>query len=290
MLYSIGLKKKLIAALCYFSGFSWVLLFLQKIIYRRNYIRAVHYHGTGGLYAASFERQIKFYSRHFSDVNLEDLRNFLKSGHWHKPKPGLIISFDDGIRSNFLYAAPILQCYGFTGWFFVPTSLIATFANIQVASPKKYFIICDTIDEGQLFMTWDDIHQLDRHHVIGSHTRTHWRLNTRTTQDRVLYEVFGSKRDLEEQLRHSIDCFSWVGGEETSYSAEAAQMIVKAGYQFSFMTDSRAILPKSNPMQLYRTQIEANWPLYMVNFQLSGIMDVKHLLKRRRINRRIFTD
>ena len=278
--FPIQWKKKLLARSFSTIGFSTVLLFLQKFIYRRGYIRGVHYHGTDGSHKASFEKQIKYYRRYFSNVTKEDLQKFLQKGHWHKSKPGLIISFDDGLRSNFVHAAPLLERHGFTGWFFVPTSLIAAPATDQVNLGKGQ----TSCEKAPVFMSWDDLHKLDMHHIIGSHTRTHARPQTCPNQDILRDEIFGSKRDLEEKLGHSVDIFCWVGGELESYSAFAAQMIAEAGYRFSFLTDSMPILPGTNPMQLYRTQIEADWPLDLVKLHLSGVMDVRHTFKRRRIN------
>jgi peptidoglycan/xylan/chitin deacetylase (PgdA/CDA1 family) len=281
--FPVQWKKKIFARLFSSLGFSTVLFGLQKFIYPRGYIRGIHYHGTDGSYTANFEKQIKYFRRYFSNVTKEDLHKFLQKGHWHKSKPGLIISFDDGLRSNFLHAAPIMERYGFTGWFFVPTSLISTNSAGQIISGKGQSLNSD--GKKPIFMSWDDLRKLDKHHVIGSHTRTHARPQTCTNQDTLWDEVMGSKRDLEEKLGHSVDIFCWVGGELNSYTADAAQMIAQAGYRFSFLTDSMPILPGTNPMQMFRTQIEANWPLYVVKFQLSGLMDIRHAYKRRRVNR-----
>ncbi len=39
------------------------------------------------------------------------------------------------------------------------------------------------------------------------------------------------------------------------------------------------------PLQIQRTNLEAAWPLDVVRFQLSGVMDALYAPKRRRVNR-----
>ena len=81
-----------------------------------------------------------------------------------------------------------------------------------------------------------------------------------------------------------MEIFCWVGGEETSYSSEAAKLISE-NYKYSFMTNNAVIRPGDDPLQLQRTNIEAENPLELVRFQLSGLMDVYYTGKRRRVNR-----
>jgi len=51
------------------------------------------------------------------------------------------------------------------------------------------------------------------------------------------------------------------------------------------MTNNAVITPSTCPLQLQRTNIEAEDPLWLVRFQLSGFMDVFYAGKRRRVNR-----
>ena len=51
------------------------------------------------------------------------------------------------------------------------------------------------------------------------------------------------------------------------------------------MSNNKIILPGVNRFQLQRTNIEADWPLSLVKFYLSGIMDIIYTGKRNRVNR-----
>jgi phage replication-related protein YjqB (UPF0714/DUF867 family) len=86
-------------------------------------------------------------------------------------------------------------------------------------------------------------------------------------------------------LQREVDSFCWVGGEERSYSAAAARLIRTCGYRYAFMTNSSLVRPATSPPQIQRTNIEVSWSLEIVEFQLSGIVDLLYLRKRLRVNR-----
>ena len=113
-------KKILIANTLCFIGIDRLLLLLRKYFYKGNYIYALNYHDTPEHESSSLEQQLIFFKKHFSNVNQSDLNLFFANKEWHKDKPGLILSFDDGLRSNFDVAAPLLEKFGFTAWFFIP--------------------------------------------------------------------------------------------------------------------------------------------------------------------------
>ena len=84
---------------------------LVKKSLRRNakHIRAVNYHGSTADTAQRFESQLQYFARHFDPVSIDTLAE-LQAGDRKQPRPGLIISFDDGLLSNYqvclLYTSP----------------------------------------------------------------------------------------------------------------------------------------------------------------------------------------
>ncbi len=252
-------------------GVNRLGFFLQKKLFA-PFVRAVNYHVVAAEDAASFEKHLQYYAENFVPVDLETLENFLQIGEWRAARPGLIISFDDGHRSHFETAAPLLEKYGFTGWFFVPVGLM-NLAENRITNQAK-----------QDALTIEQLKYLDSRHVVGSHTQTHLRLHKSVAPQQLEFEIGGSRRRLETLLRHEISAFCWVGGEEENYSREAARL-VKNFYRYSFMTNNFVIGAHANPLQLQRTNIEAENPLSLVRFQLSGLMDVFYTAKRRRVNR-----
>ena len=129
----------------------------------------------------------------------------------------------------------------------------------------------------------DQVLELDRNHVIGCHTLSHCRLQSTLSEKQLYQEIVTSRHILEEKLEHEIPAFAWVGGEESSYSREAANMIRKANYQVVFLTNNSIIKPHTDLHLLDRTNIESSFSSQLMRFQLSGFLDIVYAFKRRRV-------
>ena len=267
--------KKFAAQIFDVTGINYLGHLSQNML-KFPFIRVVNYHDVPENLAENFEQQILFYSERFVNVTEKDLRNFLKTGNWEHKKPGLIISFDDGLRSHREVAAPILEKHGFTGWFFVPSGAISDLPEPVFQNKTREDILANYLNTEQL-------KYLDKNHVVGCHTETHFWLSEENPAEVLKKETLGAKKKLEILLEHEVDIFCWVGGEEFSYSKTAADFI-RQGYNLSFMTNTQIITPKTNPLQLQRVNIEADNPLWLVRFQLSGLMDLAYYPKRKRVN------
>ncbi len=254
----------------------------------RRFVRALNYHGTPAIHAKTFEQQLAYFQQHYVNCGVKDLIDLL-DGNWPHAKPGLIISFDDGMANNAEIAAPLLEQYGFIGWFLIPPTFINVPASQQSDYAREWEIDVRITNEVQPVraMTWDQIRELDQAgHVIGSHTMNHRRLQEHLNEDVLHQEIVESKRVLEDELKHDVNVFSWMGGRLEDYSHRAAQKIHEAGYQFSLMTNSQAVSLNTNPLQIQRTHLEAAWGLPLVRMQLSGAIDLLYRKKRRIVEER----
>ncbi|HIF95001.1 MAG TPA: polysaccharide deacetylase family protein [Myxococcales bacterium] len=146
-----------------------------------RHARAVNYHDISSTMLDRFEDQLKYYQKHYVDMDRLKL-NALLEGRWEIDRPGLLMTFDDGLRSHAAHVAPLLEKYGFTGWFFVPSQFVDTpdaeqwtFANEHAIEPFGDDYLGDRIA-----LSSDEVRDLDtRGHVIGSHTRHHVRLESK---------------------------------------------------------------------------------------------------------------
>jgi peptidoglycan/xylan/chitin deacetylase (PgdA/CDA1 family) len=250
------------------------------------FIRAVNYHDIPPSEADQFEKQLQYYQKHFSPVCYEDLILFHDNNIWEKKKPGLILSFDDGFRSSYEVVAPLLEKYEFTGWFFIPAGVVDVPIEDQPKEALKFKITPKPYPYGdkRVFLTWDQIMELDKNHVIGSHTLTHSRLRFNLSEEQLYQEIVVSKQVMKSNLGHEIQIFAWVGGEEGSYSYEAANIIQQAEYKVVFLTNNSLIRSHTNLHLLDRTNIESNFSIGLMEFQLSGFLDIIYSFKRRRVN------
>jgi peptidoglycan/xylan/chitin deacetylase (PgdA/CDA1 family) len=270
----VGYAKHALAAAFEATRLNHALLRVQRVLLN-PFIRAVNYHVVPFEAANRFEEQLVFYARHFTPVAYDDVLA-LQSDHWPHDKPGILLSFDDGTRSHAQVVAPLLERYGFTGWFFIPAGLVVDGNAKQTAMASHA--------PSDPPMTWDEVRRLAGRHIIGCHTMTHRRLEARLGATDLTREVHEAKHLLEEKLGSPIPTFCWVGGEEWSYSADAARAVHDAGFVISFMTNSAPIRPGCDLLQLQRTNIEATYPMSLVKFQLSGFLDLYYVRKRRRVN------
>jgi len=89
----------------------------------------------------------------------------------------VMINFDDGYKSQFLYAKPILDRYGFKA---------------------SFFIVCGKVATKPYWMNWQDVAALQRDGMdIESHTMTHAHLpNLLSSPSRLNYEIGDSKQCL----------------------------------------------------------------------------------------------
>jgi peptidoglycan/xylan/chitin deacetylase (PgdA/CDA1 family) len=75
--------------------------------------------GCDSIHATSiFERHMELIARRFSAVSLDDVALFL-NGDKTLPQRAVAITFDDGYKDNFRYAAPILNRFGIPATFYV---------------------------------------------------------------------------------------------------------------------------------------------------------------------------
>ena len=130
---------------------------LQNGIYHEDSIY------TSALYSAS-----KF------NPNLSS-KNVVGNTLANSPNKVVMINFDDGRKSQFIYAKPILDKYGFKA---------------------SFFIICGRVGTEPSSMDWQDIAELKKDGMdIESHTMTHTNLN-KLSRNALKYEIAGSKQCL----------------------------------------------------------------------------------------------
>jgi peptidoglycan/xylan/chitin deacetylase (PgdA/CDA1 family) len=267
------------------TGLNGMLLRLQTGLLS-PYARALNYHDVPAPLADAFEAQLRLFAKHFVNVGPAELRA-LHADAWPHPKPGLLLTFDDGFRSHADVVAPLLEKYGFTGWFNVPVGFVETPPEEQRAFARANRIDpCEWLGaDPRIALSWRDLLRLDGRHEICCHTWNHRRLSAELGPQELQREIVDSKRRLEEGLGHEVRAFTWVGGEEWAYSRAAADAIRAAGYEIAFMTNNAVFRPHGELLQIQRTNVEASFDPRFVRFCLSGFYDSLYTAKRRRVNR-----
>ncbi len=150
------------------------------------------------------------------------------------PPNAVLITFDDGYRSNLEVAAPVLSRFGYPAVIFVPTQFIggcnAFDADIQY-EPRE--IICG----------WDELFELERNGVsVQSHGVSHRRLSELSPGEQE-HELSASKSVLESELGKPVELFSFPYGDGGGAPRTTADLLARCGYR-------GACLYGGGPMQL----------------------------------------
>ena len=248
--------------------------------------RAVNYHDVPPALAGAFEAQLRFFLERYDVLDRTGLAALL-AGTRRATRPGLLLTFDDGLRSHAEVVAPLLERHGVTGWFMVPGGFVDAPTGEQRAYADEHLIDLagPTAGDDRLAMTWDEVRALGGRHEIACHTWHHTRLGATVASSVVEQEVRYARERLIERTGREIAAFAWVGGEAASYSPAAARAVRDAGFTFAFMTNHDLIRPGQSHFALQRSNVEAWNPMSIVRWQVSGVMDLAYAAKRRRIDR-----
>ena len=207
-------------------------------------ILCYHKFGEGGastmnMPADLFEKQMRYLRvNNYHTITPAELLDFLNFTR-QIPKRSVLITIDDGYRSVYEVAYPILKRYGFVATLFVYTNYIGI-------SSKA--------------LSWDDLRALKAAgFTVGSHSVAHSDL-TRPTKgesdqdflDRVTLEIVDSKQIIDKALDQDTVAFAFPFGR----SDEKSVAIVKAAKYKMAVTVERGTNPFfSNPLDLRRDMV-----------------------------------
>ena len=206
---------------------------LEEVFATHPLIRAVNFHSTARANAEHYEKQLAHYSQFCTSVNEDELDEYLITGRWNKPKPGLIVSVFEGYRNSYDVLLPLIEKYGFIGWFWMITS----FLNAPIAEQRTYAehheieMMTHDYPDGRYALTWEELRQIDRKHVIASHTRSHTLLSNLPPAEQYK-EVVGSQEDFKKNLGHPVRGFVSLTGPHYGENAAIDTLINQAGYDF----------------------------------------------------------
>jgi peptidoglycan/xylan/chitin deacetylase (PgdA/CDA1 family) len=208
---------------------------LERMFATHPVIRAVNFHSTSRAKAGQYDHELAQYSRFFSSVNQDELDQYLVTGQWNKPKPGLIVSVYEGYRNGYDVLLPLLERHGFIGWFFVITGFIDAPVKdqLQFALGHDIDMLTREYPDGRYALTWDQLRELDKKHVIASHSRSHTQLSLLPSATRE-EEIIGAQQEFKKQLGHPVRAFASLTGPAYGENKLTDRLVAAAGYDFVF--------------------------------------------------------
>lgn len=133
--------------------------------------------------------------------------------HNRPPDRLFVITFDDGYRSAYTEAFPILREYGMSA---------TVFLTVGEGAPEKSTCRLPSLS-GRPMLSWGEIREMANDgFTFGAHTLTHPDL-TRLPAEKVTAEICRSKMIVEEQLGSPVSCFAYPYGRYDRKSREIVQ-------------------------------------------------------------------
>lgn len=227
----------------------------------------------------NFEEIIKFLRDHCTiirpDTGIEN----------HKGQAGecpLVISFDDGLLSQFTEGLEVLEKYGIKGLFFIPTKILflkSPEEEMDFAVKNIHFEVPKNLREYR-FMKPEMIKELhDLGHVIGSHSVNHVRFNGIDLETAV-YELEESRRHLNQLLGEDVKFFAFPKGDRKSVDPGILPLVNKF-YTYGFSAIRGWNNENTPRCFLHRDPINLYYPFDFIERILQGSLDWYFSIKNR---------
>lgn len=185
-----------------------------------------------------FAKQMKLlYDYGYHTITLRELEQFVQ-GEIDLPAKSIMIHFDDGLKTNYVYAYPTLKKYGFHAAAFLITS-----RNNQPPEP---------FDPDRLqFLHWSEIAQMKDVFEFASHTHALHNLGADGMGDLVTVprEVVSEDLLTSRQLLDNTTYFTYPFGH---YTPETIEILKGTGFTMAFTTKTGTVRPGDDLYQLKR--------------------------------------
>jgi len=185
-----------------------------------------------------FSRQMQYLrDEGYTALTARQMVDYL-AGRSMVPQKSVYITIDDGFRSAYTVAYPILKKMGFVATFFIYPAVIS---------------------QAPVAMTWEQLREIVKDGFdVGSHTMTHDEMlrlpddTEESYQARLRTEVFESKRLLEKKIGRKVTVFAYSFGR---YDETSMKAVFDAGYEAAFTVVRGANPSFQWPYAVKRTQV-----------------------------------
>src|SRR5438093_933348 len=219
----------------------------------------VRYPGTE-ITPAAFEAQMKeLKDRGITVISMQDLLAW-KRGEKNIPPRCAIITFDDGYKSQYEVAWPIMKKYGYPFTMFIYTEGVRG-GSLGGGEAITWEQLADMRDNGVDIEAHTATHQdlREGHNItlIAGGKRSRTKLTGPQYEQWMRNEVVGSKQLLEQRLGIKVNCFAVPFGNYNEHVKEIAR---NSGYEAMFTVYGQPITFTSPMDSIGRYAIEATKP------------------------------
>ena len=253
-----------------------------------NFLRVLLFHDIAPNEFTSFSEKIDFLSEDYNFVTPNEFEAMMEGS---KPIIGrnLLLTFDDGFKSNFEVASQVLDKKDIKAIFFI----VSDFAGLSKVEDCRNFISknmyplmsSSEVPNHWKNMNWHDLKQLvDNGHSIGCHTKTHARLSAVSDPTELAEEMLESTRIIERKLNINVKHFAYPFGSLKSFSGAALNI---AKTKFQYIHSGFRGLNKDTDFNLLvlRDSVSGDSSIKEMMFYLDGWVDAVYTLDKRKFHK-----
>ncbi len=202
-----------------------------------------------------FEAHMTYlYENSYTVLSLEEFHTYMESKNRNAlPEKAVFITFDDGYKSNFEYAYPVLKAYDFQATIFMITSMLAE--NTEFYEPNRLqFASRDEMrDHGDVFTYGNHTHNLHRRDDMGiPYVKS-------KDIEHIQEDIDRSDQILSEYVNEENKAFAYPYGE---YTWATQKILKKKNYQLVFSTTPGDINGWTSPYKIPRYVIRKSEDFY----------------------------
>ncbi|MGL4600817.1 MAG: polysaccharide deacetylase family protein [Plesiomonas sp.] len=193
----------------------------------------------------AFSNQIAYLKQAgYQTINMEELEAYIK-GQNNLPARVVVLTFDDGLKSVYKYAYPILKQYKFNAVAFIISSRIKYFPQPWDANSLQ-FLSFQEIDAMQ------DVFEIESHtHFMHKRAASKHPILLSKSYHNIYHDFVRSKKVLAKYNYHA-DYLSYPFGGYNKLAIKAAE---EAGYRLAVTTEQGKVKPNDNPYTLKRLYV-----------------------------------
>ena len=212
----------------------YLVKFSKRIFQNKNSVLRIliHHDIKSDDQINSFKNQIQKLYKEYDFISPKEFEKIIQSGKLKGKK--LLLTFDDGFKSNRVIAESVLKNTGIKAIFFI----ISDFIGLKINSLNYSKIIRNiypngpTLNELSEPMDFDDIQFLiNSGHTIGCHTATHKMLSKISKTIDLKEELVDSKNNLEKTFNIKIKHIAYPFGTFESIDKKSLKLISES-YEF----------------------------------------------------------
>jgi peptidoglycan/xylan/chitin deacetylase (PgdA/CDA1 family) len=201
-----------------------------------RFVRVLNFHNTAETSRDSVRADLLGLRETFAGVTLDELDGFFATGTWSDDRPAVIPVFYEGYRNNAEVAGPVCDELGLTAWFFICTGFVdcPPAEQEQFARSHNIDLLPAEFGRDRVAMTWDQVADLSRRHVVTPHTASHDGIADIVTDEDLEREIVQPKRRMDAVTGQSAPAMAYLWGSPFGGSPRHDDAVRAAGYRYLF--------------------------------------------------------